>query len=411
MKITALLVLLFFYHNIFAQYEVVIDHRHTTLSQIPDNWIDSAKVKLKVRYFRRSHGSQVDAGGMTALQNYYGSKYAFSETESANSLLLSPRFLSVDYDPDIWASETRTYLDNPSNADVNVLMWAWSFEFYNSDIQGYLDTMENFIADYGENGTKIQAGVRTVPVTFIFQTACSLMGDAENKIVYEGNQKIRAHCSNKKRILFDFNDIECYNPDGEYFGEAAADGVTYEGHRRLDDDCSYIIDSNDPNTRGNWGVEWLTAKPDEVLSKLAADNNCTSCAHSDGTDGRSENSRLHCVLKGQAAWWLWAVLAGWEDGIATGIEQKQINENAISLKNYPNPFKKQTTIEYNLKKNSKVKLELWNTKGQRLRILVDKNQPKGRYNVPVNVEDVGGVYFYTLMIDGKQISKKMIKLK
>ena len=411
MRITVLLILLFFYHSVFAQFEAVVDHRHTTVSQIPDNWIDSAKVKLKIRYFRRSHGSQVDAGGMTALQNYFGDKYAFSETESANSLFLSPRFLSVDYDPDIWASDTRAYLDNPSSADINVVMWAWSFEFYNSDIQGYLDTMENFIADYGKNGTKIQAGVRTVPVTFVFQTACSLMGDAENKIVFEGNQQIRKHCADNNRILFDFNDIECYNPDGAYFGEAAADGVTYEGLRRLDDDCSYIIDPNDPTTRGNWGIEWRTAKPDEELSKISADNVCTSCTHSDGTDGRSENSRLHCVLKGQAAWWLWAVLAGWDDGIATGIEQKQIQENVVGLKNYPNPFDNNTTIEYKLEQNAHVVLELWNINGQKMNILVDENQAKGEYRLPINIDDKKGVYFYTLRINGKQISKKMIKLK
>ena len=411
MKTIFLISFLFLYHSAFAQYKAVVDHRHTTVSQIPDNWIDSAKAKLKIRYFRRSHGSQLDNGGMTALVNYFGDKYAFSENESTNSLFLSPRFLSVDYDPDIWASDTRAYLDNPSNADINVVMWAWSFDFYKSDIQGYLDTMENFIADYGVNGTKIQAGTRTVPVTFVFQTACSLSGDAENKIVYEGNQQIRQHCKDKNRILFDFNDIECYNPDGDYFGEAAADGVTYEGLKRLDDDCSYIIDPNDPGTRGNWGIEWMAQKPNEELSKLAADNNCTSCAHSDGTDGRSENSRLHCVLKGQAAWWLWAVLAGWDEGVTTGIAHPETHQSLSGLKNYPNPFNENTTIEYYIENSAHVKLDLWNAQGQKIRALVDKKQSEGRYKVQVNINNKKGAYFYTLIINGKQTSKKMLKIE
>ncbi len=406
MKSILIVVVLFLSQTAFGQ-GIFIDHRHTDLSQIPDEWIDAAKANLRIHYFRRSHGSQVDAGGMTALKSYFGAKYDYNDYASANSLYLSIRFLSVDYDPAIWASDTRAYLDNPTNAAVNVIMWAWSFDFYISDIQAYLDTMEDFIAEYGPNGTKIQDGTRTVPVTFVFQTACSLEGDAENEIIFNGNKLIRAHCANNNRILFDFNDIECYNPDGVYFGEANSDG-SYGGLKRLGDDISYNIDAN---TRGNWGIEWIAANPNHELSKLAASSVCVSCAHSDGSDSRSEDSRLHCVLKGRAAWWMWAVLAGWEAGITTGVEQKQSIENIGELKNYPNPFETSTTIAYNLKENAQVVLELWNSNGQKISTLINQKQTKGNYEVPVNLDNRKGIYFYTLKVNGQQISNKMIKLK
>ncbi len=319
-----------------AQTSFVIDHNHTDLSQIPDNWIDSAKKNLKIIYFRRSHGSHIDVGGMAALRRFsatYADKYNYNETGSGGALKLATQWHSVDFEPDTWYSITRAYLDDPANADINVAMWAWSSKFYVSDVQAYLDTMEAFIRDYGPNGTKIQAGVRTVPVTFIFQTACSQASDAANQIVYEQNQLIRQHCADNNRILFDFNDIETYNPDGVYFGDGNPDG-SYSGLKRLDDDISYNLDGGG---RGNWGIEWNNAHPSSELAQLSADNICTVCEHSDQRENPDEdNSRLHCVLKGRAAWWMWAKLAGWgvrdlKISVQTALTERNLNGANIDM--------------------------------------------------------------------------------
>ncbi len=337
MKLTNLLLAFVFYTSaLFAQEGFIINHNHTDLSQIPDNWIDSAQSKLKIMYFRRSHGSHVDVGGMAALKRYstaYANKYDYNTDGSGGALKLMTQWHSVDFEPDTWYSITRSFLDDPANADINVVMWAWSSKFYISNVQAYIDTMEVFIADYGLNGKKIQDGTRTVPVTFIFQTACSQASDAANQIVYEQNQQIRQHCSANNRILFDFNDIETYNPDGVYFGDGNTDG-SYSGLKRLDDDISYNLDAGG---RGNWGIEWNNAHPTSELAQLSADNICTVCEHSDQRENQDEdNSRLHCVLKGRAAWWMWAKLAGWGDrslkiNTATALNEENLNGSQISL--------------------------------------------------------------------------------
>jgi len=113
------------------------------------------------------------------------------------------------------------------------------------------------------------------------------------------------------------------------------------------------------------------------------------------------------VLKGQAAWWLFAVMAGWEEGIS-GTENPKLAE-AFHLKNFPNPFTGETTIEYDLVSSGRVKLALWNSQGKLVHLLVDQVQTKGLYKIPVSINQPKGIYFYTLEVNGQRSTKKMIR--
>jgi len=404
MRLITLLLILTIVEFSFSQDGFVIDHRHTDVSQIPDEYITAAKQNLKIRYFRRSHGSQLDVGGMTALALYTGgtsSKYIFTKTGASGSLLLSTQgsteWNSLDFENAIWVSITRNYLDDPANADINVVMWAWSSNFYLCSATQYVNDMETLIGEYGPGGSKGRA------VTFIFQTACGQKSGERNELVFDGNKIIRDHCNTHGRILFDFNDLECYNPDGEYFGDADNDG-NYTTARLLGDDLSYKSGSS----RSNWGVEWVSANSSNELAAMSSPTYCAVCEHSDGNDN-SDDSRLNCVLKGRAAWWMWAVLAGWDAGQTPTSFYTQELDREKQLKNYPNPFNSNTVIEYEIEKNAKVKLAVWNNSGQLVSVLVDNNQNKGKYQIPVSLNNKG-VYFYTLEVNGQKIAKKMIKM-
>jgi len=85
--------------------------------------------------------------------------------------------------------------------------------------------------------------------------------------------------------------------------------------------------------------------------------------------------------------------------------------------NYPNPFNPETTIKFDLSKSGKVKLDIYNIKGQLVKTLADDSKDAGRYSLKWNgLDDNGipassGVYFYRLTTDGKTLTKKSLMLK
>ena len=69
----------------------------------------------------------------------------------------------------------------------------------------------------------------------------------------------------------------------------------------------------------------------------------------------------------------------------------------ISLKNYPNPFRFNTTIKFTLPKASHVKLSVYDMSGCEVAVLVDKFKQTGEHQVLFNAKNLSnGVYFYRL---------------
>jgi photosystem II stability/assembly factor-like uncharacterized protein/endonuclease/exonuclease/phosphatase family metal-dependent hydrolase len=87
------------------------------------------------------------------------------------------------------------------------------------------------------------------------------------------------------------------------------------------------------------------------------------------------------------------------------------------FQNYPNPFNPETVIGYQIPTVSEVQLSIFNLLGQRVRLLVNKRQLAGRYQVSwVGRDDSGrqlssGIYIYRLQAGGFMQSRKLLLLK
>lgn len=85
--------------------------------------------------------------------------------------------------------------------------------------------------------------------------------------------------------------------------------------------------------------------------------------------------------------------------------------------NYPNPFNPETNIKFSLKDKEKVEIVVFNTKGQKVKTLVNDILNQGEHNIIWNGTDetgtkVGsGIYFYRMKSGSYTSTKKMILLK
>jgi len=250
------------------------NHSAARVETIPEEWIVKAKSDLRIAYGHTSHGSQL-VTGMQGLVTSRGQLYAFNSTGSGGALQLRDTPFSGASDlgnPDriAWEAATRTYLN--AHPEINVVIWSWCGQVSSateSDINTYLALMSGLERDYPR-------------VSFVYMTG-HLDGTGTSGNLHRRNEQIRAYVRVNKKILFDFADIESYDPDGQFFAD-----------KHANDNCDYDSDANGSLDR-NWASDWQAAHPGEWYD--------CSAAHSQPLNGN---------LKAYAAWWLWTRIAGWD---------------------------------------------------------------------------------------------------
>ncbi|MBN1688223.1 MAG: tandem-95 repeat protein [Candidatus Omnitrophica bacterium] len=261
---------------------LVIDHHDTDITQLTEEQINKAKELLHIVYGHTSHGSQLITGmsSLVTFANQGGlgldlpsNIFSWNNGGTGGALDIHDRGMAQDvgYYPD-WVNETREYLENPANSDVNVVIWSWCGQaagLTEAQMQTqYLEPMAQFEEEYPD-------------IVFVYMTG-HVNGTGETGNLAQRNDQIRAFVQEGNRVLYDFADIESYDPDGNYYGDMA-----------LTDNMDYDSDGNGSRD-SNWATDYANAHTQNV------DWYPSSCAHSQS---------VNCNQKAYAAWALWVQIA------------------------------------------------------------------------------------------------------
>jgi len=96
---------------------------------------------------------------------------------------------------------------------------------------------------------------------------------------------------------------------------------------------------------------------------------------------------------------------------------KNIPEYYVLHNAYPNPFNPLTTINYDLPKNSFVRIDIYDLMGRKIKTLVNENMKAGYRSIHWNATDdlskpvSAGLYIYTIQAGEFMKTKKMVLIK
>ncbi len=329
---------------------IIADHtRVARFDHIPAEYFDSIREGYRIYYGHTSHGGQIMTG-LDMLHAEDPTRYVAPE--------FSEYWGDLGHNGDTsWVQTTRDWLD--AHPEYNVVMWAWCggcSDNTEAGVEIYLNAMSALELVYPE-------------VVFIYMTG-HLDGGGPTGDLYLANNQIREYCQVNDKVLFDFADIESWDPDGNYYPDD-------------DDGCG-------------WCYDWCASHPCP---------SCDECAHT---------HCFNCYLKGKSFWWLMAAVDGWT---VTGVGDSTPAATFFLENNVPNPFNPSTEIRFTVSEPANGSLAIYSAAGDRVSLLHDGRLERGSHRRHWDGRDdagrtlPAGTYFCRLQIGRRLQSIKMTLLK
>ena len=75
----------------------------------------------------------------------------------------------------------------------------------------------------------------------------------------------------------------------------------------------------------------------------------------------------------------------------------------------PNPFSRETKIEYSLAKNANIKISIYNLLGENVKTILNEKQLKGFHEINITSSELNsGLYFFEIQTDTFKAIRKII---
>ncbi len=339
----------------------VIDHTCADLGQIPGSWIEVVQDSIPSHYAHTSHGGQLTYGlqfieadssfydcerGISYLPSAAGAWCIFDGQESAS--YISP---DLYWETSGGMNFTRNVLNN--NPEIKTSMWCWcsQLNYYSeSQVQAYLDSMCVLEAEYPA-------------VTFIYFTGNAQGTGSGGYNRWQRNEQIRSFCNTNNKYLFDFADLDCwwYNPSTSAWEQHT---YSYNG---------YDIPSEHPQFNG---------------------------------DEYAHTTAESCYQKGEALWYMMALIAGWQE---VGIAGKgTVNDFEAGISTV-NPSVGITRISCNIPESRNVTINVYSCDGRLAGTPFRGELAAGSHEFTLN-ELLPGLYMVIMSSDDFAVSESVIVL-
>jgi len=254
---------------------LIVNHLNTDVHEIPDYWINEAR-KLVIHYAHTSHGSQI----LTGLQWLEKQDPKYNVSIIANGLVAQPPDSTAMgfYDGNNYSGNTyitpEMYWESAAGRlktrsvvgtgwfDISLWTWCGQMSSYSvAQVETYTSVLDQLERDYS-------------PLRTVYYTGHT-DGSTAGSTLWRNNNLVRAYARDHNKALFDFADIESYDPVGNFYPTA-------------NDSCA-------------WCATWCSDHP-----------NSFECQNHDQMGGCAHSDKLQCALKAQAFWQLMARMAGWD---------------------------------------------------------------------------------------------------
>ncbi|MEM7163097.1 MAG: T9SS type A sorting domain-containing protein, partial [Bacteroidota bacterium] len=132
------------------------------------------------------------------------------------------------------------------------------------------------------------------------------------------------------------------------------------------------------------------------------------------TSGNSIAQTSFVFIEEDATWFFTTATPMVRLGFANpvSLSDVEINDKVKLGQNVPNPAQEISTIAYELVNAQNVQFEIYDLTGKIVMTMNEGAKPAGVHNIVLNTEDLNsGIYYYSIIIEGERLTRKMVVAK